>query len=105
VKRLAKKQGTFLKINDISFYGTPDCHKITFVWRNLATTEFLSQKKKHFFRIFNFWFQRLFYMHLLILVSFGLIGYVPNTWYIFLPGENQEGKATVYEYFKKLEIY
>jgi hypothetical protein len=26
-----KKQGTFLKINDISFYGTPDCHKITFV--------------------------------------------------------------------------
>jgi hypothetical protein len=26
VTRLAKERATFLKINDISFFGTPDCH-------------------------------------------------------------------------------
>jgi hypothetical protein len=40
-----------------------------------------SYKKKFFFGIFYFWIRHMIYMHLLTWISFGLLGYVPNTLY------------------------
>jgi hypothetical protein len=57
--------------------------KIIISYRISVTVKFL-HTKLFFFLIFKFCLRHVIYMHLLTWVGFGLLGYVPNTLYIFL---------------------